>query len=59
MNKAEIDELRTETIEQLHKLQNVEDMEAARKHAVDLLTDFLEILGENEMVEAYENLLLD
>lgn len=59
MNKAEIDELRKETMEQLYKLQDVADKEAAREHAINLLTDFLEILGENEMVEAYENLLLD
>ena len=61
MNQADIDKLRDKTLKQLSdlrdKIDNSDlDTEYARKHAVDLLTDFLESLGEHEIVEAYENL---
>ncbi len=42
-----------ETIKKILDLENEVDMDYARKQSTDLLTDFLEILGENEISEAY------
>jgi hypothetical protein len=61
MDEAEIDEIRKKTIKQLLELADIDvidDVDNTRKHAVGLLTDFLEILGENEMVEAFEDIPL-
>jgi hypothetical protein len=61
MNQAAVDELRVKTLEQFgdlnNKISNAElDTEYAREQAVDLLTDFLESLGEHDIVAAYNDL---
>ncbi len=61
MNQAGIDELRDKTLKQLDylkdKIDNAElDTEYAREQAIDLLTDFLESLGEHGIAAAYSDL---